>query len=1266
MTNHIVHPLAPVLAGQVGLGADGTLSTLVGATTVNLGSKTSLSYTEADAGYLSPSNIPLTRVGDITYLPIDVKADFKGSMQPWGCLSYFLQEQDRSIVSLRPGYNGEFTRTFYSYSSSGSFAAADFRLTDSEYRPDWLSATEYVNVIIDSSESGFLVLIRDTVTLSQLRYYWVEHNGTLDSRFHTFLDVTSTVTIAMAGYSSPASQGGGNYIPELGMFVTLSSNNGTSCQALNWFTVDRPFQSTRSETTPPALLAKSVDWVDMTGTFSGISNNAVMVDGLNMVDRLKYVKVINEPGTPLSYSLFYTGRRQLSHTYHSGVVRFISPGIFYATYTGASIAAAWTITMDYDVASNTLRHNPVTDDPQAFQQLPYVVRFGSSTTQETSPTVPDPMTDDYKANKFPMALGLGANLTATNGSHRIQLVGDYIVGSYVNGSTTTGVSTGALPIAPYTGTTRAEKRMDAFRRPFFNRVSLASQTFIATDASILSKNLSFVSFIGPNALRGFSTSKLYGQSATTKSFIATLPGLIASDSVYSVDSNSYKPSLPTPTAVVTSPTYLSTSSLTTFIDGNGPMMISRASYGNAAATAATWLAHDIDGSTGIPAQTRSLNVAANTIRMNEMKALTIAQSTFTPTDSYTSSHGIQFLYADHLNGFSVFLYSLAFGNGSNGVQWEYATIQLPMSGTEVYWDSGLTTAEHVISRVPGGFRTGNYTAASYQTASESVGVYRHTDGNFYVFSVIPSIYGTIGGNTFELRAFKLNSSFQITANKQLGTTASWYSMCAGIHPTFGLYYTHVWNDSNAKASMVYQNFTATADQATRLQQACDKVIASGTTGSTTVFILSSKSASGFVLYSSDIPVFMNGNYGTLPTQTIQLSSIAADPTNKTFFFYVQWDGATFVLVPSLVTIPESVNSTLLGTVVTNSTGIILNTIEKVTRIDTYRIFTTTPIIGSAIRGFELKPTIQAYVFDTTAEVDSFKAAFVPPSQSEVFNTWHRTSANEYFPGGVGATGDAAAWTFATNPDRIVQPNNTNSYASFISPQSYDNYEFETTLSSTNSDDDVIGMTAAFARVGAVNHQLMVLRSAGGVQQSNGNGAPGLWNFGFAFEGVVLPDIDKPKLTWKMVGVSRNNTTGGPGWAGIMTRIRVVRRGNIITAYCSDWNLSRTNVPILESSIITLDMTTIPALAPLLTAAPYGYTTLSQSAATYYDTTFAGGLDTRRVIDLQANLVWKYDFISESWLQDAITPINELGYVRTITNPNTNETYLVTQYAITKQ
>lgn len=1262
----VPHPSSPTIVGEIAV-RDGALYGLHAGDEVFL-SGNSPTYSEADAGYLSADNIPVTRVGDNTYLPVDIKGDFKGAIQPYGEHPYFLVENDQTIVALRPGFNGEFQRVFYAFSYNG-ITVNDLRMTDSEYRPSWLRSDEYVRSVIDGNARGFLIEIASTTDLSVYRAYWVDHNGTLDSKFHTFLDVTATIQAYPAGMRTIQDFGSATYIPETNMFVCLSQT-ATNKVMLTWYSVDRGFQTVRSDTIAPILPTKTVDWKDLAGVFSGTSNQQIVMDATTEANLANYYKFINEPSARLTTRLLdglqTSNRVRLSYAYDAGVVRIFIPLLAYLQFTGTDYRWGWTIHMDYNVAANTIRSNPVTDAPLTFQTLPFVVDV-SKTTISTATVVPTPMTDDFKANKFPMNVGT-APYNISSASFRTEVVGDMVVTSQVWSANSSVFSVMSTPLSVYAGATTAAKKMDLYRRPYFNGQKAAYASYAAYDASILSKQLSGFSFVSELALTGKSQSRLYGESAlTTKTLVATLPNLTVG-TAYSVDSNSFKPALGSPSSVITAAGYNARYAPITYIDGNNPMIMSQCSYNLIGSTSGTWFAYNVDPVTGAAETTYSIVPGTTTTMLNAIDALTIAQSTYVPTGGVTySNRSIQPFYFDIAGGYVYALYTFIFGNQAEAFQYEYAILKLPLNGNVIGWPASAAAA--VISRQTGAKRTGNLRLTGYVSDRESLGVYRHTDGTMYLLTNTAVYYTTVGGSANEIRAMRLTNQMLFNGATSIGSHSISASGAAGIHPQYGLYYSSAANDFRAKVAMYYKDKTTiTTSQAARLYASCDAWIAGGV-ASSTLFVLSSKSAAGFVLYSSEIQVFMYGKSSIVPTQTIVLSDITPNPANKTFNFYVQWNGIGFVLTPTLSSIPESPTSTYVGSVVTNATGIVSNTIRKVTRIDTYRLFDTAPIIGSAIRAYQKQPSIQAYVFDTTAEVDQYRATHVPPAPSAVFNTWDRTNGAEYFPGGVGATGDAAAWSFQTNPDRIVQPNNTAAYASFISPTSYTDYEFETTLYSPSGDDDVIGMTAAFFRTAAgANLQLFVLRTGGGISQTGGNASSQAFNFGFAVYGATLATADRPKLQSKLVGANRSNsaTPAGPGWSGMHTRIRVVRRGNVFTAYASDWSTDRTNVPFLESSEITLDITDIAALAPLLNTAPYGYTTNSQPGSTYYDTTFSGGLDTGRVIDLQTNTVWKYSFANSEWTPTAISPRDELGYVRYVTNPDTGKTYFVTQDGVFKQ
>ena len=166
---------------------------------------TSVSQASADWDYAATNidgkmplytNIPVSQVGDLSYLGLDIKGDFKGPQSSNYEKPYILQEKDGSMVGIRPGYNGVYRKQFYIRASTTDLT--DLIVTDIEYRPSFLLAAEYVSNLIDGNEYGICVTIRNT-TSSTVKYYWINVNDTMDYSQHTYVDVTQIFsTFAMA------------------------------------------------------------------------------------------------------------------------------------------------------------------------------------------------------------------------------------------------------------------------------------------------------------------------------------------------------------------------------------------------------------------------------------------------------------------------------------------------------------------------------------------------------------------------------------------------------------------------------------------------------------------------------------------------------------------------------------------------------------------------------------------------------------------------------------------------------------------------------------------------------------------------------------------------------------------------------------------------------------------------------------------------------------------------------------------------------------
>ena len=116
---------------------------------------------------------------------------------------------------------------------------------------------------------------------------------------------------------------------------------------------------------------------------------------------------------------------------------------------------------------------------------------------------------------------------------------------------------------------------------------------------------------------------------------------------------------------------------------------------------------------------------------------------------------------------------------------------------------------------------------------------------------------------------------------------------------------------------------------------------------TWICLASQKAAEGWVLYfSEETPVVIGGYYFVLPVSNIDLRSIVADASNKTFYVYVRMTGNTAAYVVATSQTAESSTNMLVATVTTSDTQIVSITAEKVSRIGTFRISVTSK--GSAI------------------------------------------------------------------------------------------------------------------------------------------------------------------------------------------------------------------------------------------------------------------------------------------------------------------------------
>lgn len=107
-------------------------------------------------------------------------------------------------------------------------------------------------------------------------------------------------------------------------------------------------------------------------------------------------------------------------------------------------------------------------------------------------------------------------------------------------------------------------------------------------------------------------------------------------------------------------------------------------------------------------------------------------------------------------------------------------------------------------------------------------------------------------------------------------------------------------------------------------------------------------AQGWIVYFTDtVPVVMNGQVIQLQPTTIDLSTLQADPSNKTWYVYIWFSAGKWEYHISYPTKQqEQPNVMFIGTITTGASSITSINIQKVSRIGNYRL--STRAVGSAI------------------------------------------------------------------------------------------------------------------------------------------------------------------------------------------------------------------------------------------------------------------------------------------------------------------------------
>ena len=286
------------------------------------------------------------------------------------------------------------------------------------------------------------------------------------------------------------------------------------------------------------------------------------------------------------------------------------------------------------------------------------------------------------------------------------------------------------------------------------------------------------------------------------------------------------------------------------------------------------------------------------------------------------------------------------------------------------------------------------------------------------------------------------------------------------------------------------------------------------------------------------------------------------------------------------------------------------------------------------------PEQVAFVYATTAAANEAMGRLVPPSQATVFNTWDRFANNDFFPKGVGATGEAAAWVWDDAKQAAVMPLNTAAWVGFVSPDATDTYEIDVVIKSDNADDDANGLVLAFNRVGNINNRLSVQLHQGGLGPA-------------ASHSITIAGSTSATLVLNDFAGRKSNVAfpSDGGWRGKFSRVKVTRKGDNFKVLSSQWN----SLLLDPASLMEVTLDSSPAQSQFKGAKPWGFLNSSQPASYFTLNSFKGGTLYDIVVDVSTNKVYRYS--NGGWaVLPGLKAQDVFGAPRTLTNSETGKSF----------
>lgn len=401
------------------------------------------------------------------------------------------------------------------------------------------------------------------------------------------------------------------------------------------------------------------------------------------------------------------------------------------------------------------------------------------------------------------------------------------------------------------------------------------------------------------------------------------------------------------------------------------------------------------------------------------------------------------------------------------------------------------------------------------------------------------------------------------------------------HPDWGIFN---WVESHAGQSLDAVLFGTSMDTWT------------GNNGQVT--LLATAVATGAVLYFTEVAEFFwEGTVYELPAQTFDLELLF--PTtykNGTFYFYVEMDDETSEIGYTVKTTLEedSIDEGLMYIGYATTVDSVLTEINIVRAARIGNVYELQQhMLDTEAHGKAFIPTASEYGLERVANMSVKETAEIPTFK-DVFDTWERFVLDRAKLATEDQTptwaDEVNTWSYDEATDSIKCTKNTNGYVGFISPTAAEDYVFDTILSSTNGDDDTVGVVLGYVVEGSdmriYTLDVPIVRNYAQAHTGPVKSNFGLWfNYGQSNQSSVVDNTD---VADKM-----------GGWSSNAIRVRAVKEGSKLRISRSAFTKSKDPADHQTMvATIEIDLDEYPELKRFSGAVQYGYSAKSQASSTY--------------------------------------------------------------------